>query len=834
MQRGAGRVGGRRAGERSEQCGQRALVRRAQPLQRHVEDVLHVETGPVGDADARARQAAGVAHLGEAQQLAARDAHQRPPGRLAEQLHERREAGRQHHPRADGAGESALDEGLGEPAVGQVVRGRQHAVAAAGDEHLGEQPLAVEVDLRRRAGEHPVLGGRPLAAAELVAGLAEQQQHLAGTGQADRRAPGHVVEEPQHAHDRGRVDRHVAGGVVEADVAAGHRQAQRGAGVREAAGRLGELPHDLGVLRRPEVQAVGDGDRHGAGGGDVAVRLGERELRAGVRVEAAVAPVAVGRQRDAEPGLLTQPHDAGVLGPGENGVAEHDAVVLLGDPAAAGEPGARDHAEEQVLGDLGVRGQRRRAQRVEVGGAAQRALVHRALVGEARRRDVDDDLAVPADGEPVALDDLADRGGEHPPLRRQREQRVEPGGLDDRQHPLLRLAGEHLVRRHGRLAERNAVEVDGHAAAPGGRGLGERACQPGAAEVLDAGDQPGVVHLEARLDEQLLGERVADLHARPLGGAALVERRAGQHAHAADAVATGLGAEQDDHVADAARGAGLQPVGGEHAEAEGVDERVAGVRLVEGDLAADVGQAQAVAVAADACDDARQHAAGVGRVGRAEAERVHDEDRPRAHGEDVADDAADAGRGTLVRLDVRRVVVALDLERDGEALADVDDAGVLAHAGEHPVALRHRREPPQVDLAALVRAVLAPHDRVHRELGLGGAAAEHGADAVVLVRLEPEVGPGLDLVRGLRGAGDRVDVGGRERLLDRGVGLQPGLESGHTSTLSTLVKKPSPSLPEPVSGSTACSGCGMIPTTLPAAFAIPAMSRSEPFGLPPA
>ena len=74
-------------------------------------------------------------------------------------------------------------------------------------------------------------------------------------------------------------------------------------------------------------------------------------------------------------------------------------------------------------------------------------------------------------------------------------------------------------------------------------------------------------------------------------------------------------------------------------------------------------------------------------VGGAEAQRVHHRDRAGAHGEDVADDAADAGRRALVGLDEARVVVRLDLERDGEALADVDDAGVLADAGEHPVAL---------------------------------------------------------------------------------------------------------------------------------------------------
>ena len=45
-------------------------------------------------------------------------------------------------------------------------------------------------------------------------------------------------------------------------------------------------------------------------------------------------------------------------------------------------------------------------------------------------------------------------------------------------------------------------------------------------------------------------------------------------------------------------------------------------------------------------------------------------------------------------------------------------------------------------------------------------------------------------------------------------------------------KKPVPSVDGPVSASTACSGCGMIPTTLPASLRMAAMSRCDPFGLP--
>ena len=196
--------------------------------------------------------------------------------------------------------------------------------------------------------------------------------------------------------------------------------------------------------------------------------------------------------------------------------------------------------------------------------------------------------------------------------------------------------------------------------------------------------------LEARLEQQLLHERIADLHGRPLLGRLLVELRR-RHRRAVDAVAAGLRADVVDRIADAGGAALDERVGLRDAEAEHVDERIAGVRLLERDLAADRRDADAVAVAGDAGDDAFDDAAGaraVGTVERAEAQRVQQRDRPRAHREDVADDAADAGRRALVRLDERRMVVRFDLEDRRQPVADVDGAGVLAGPLQHARARR--------------------------------------------------------------------------------------------------------------------------------------------------
>ena len=116
--------------------------------------------------------------------------------------------------------------------------------------------------------------------------------------------------------------------------------------------------------------------------------------------------------------------------------------------------------------------------------------------------------------------------------------------------------------------------------------------------------------------------------------------------------------------------------------------------------------------------------------GAPEPEPVEQRDRPRAHGDDVAQDAADAGRRALERLDRRRVVVRLDLERDREALAEVEDAGVLAGPLEH--ALAGRRQPAQQRRRVLVAAVLRPEQREDRQLEVVRVAAQELLDSVRL------------------------------------------------------------------------------------------------------
>ena len=157
-----------------------------------------------------------------------------------------------------------------------------------------------------------------------------------------------------------------------------------------------------------------------------------------------------------------------------------------------------------------------------------------------------------------------------------------------------------------------------------------------------------------------------------------------------NAVATGVGADEQHEVAGPAR------LGADHlallndADAHRVDEAVRPIRLVEVQLAADSRHADAVAVATNARDHAVEEMALMRLVERSEAQRVEQRDRPRAHREDVAQDAADTGCSALVRLDGARMIVRLDLEDARQPVADVDRARVLARALQHERSCRRQ------------------------------------------------------------------------------------------------------------------------------------------------
>src|SRR4029450_5141859 len=105
---------------------------------------------------------------------------------------------------------------------------------------------------------------------------------------------------------------------------------------------------------------------------------------------------------------------------------------------------------------------------------------------------------------------------------------------------------------------------------------------------------------------------------------------------------------------------------------------------------------------------------------------------------------------------------------------------------------------PQVDLRGLVGAMLGPHHGVHRKLVGVGIAAEGRADRPQLVVGEPELP-----VERLGGAHAAETRASEDNSNEANIGWPPVA---------------------PTSGSTACSGCGIRPTAVPASFRHPAVS----------
>ena len=471
-----------------------------------------------------------------------------------------------------------------------------------------------------------------------------------------------------------------------------------------------------------------------------------------------------------------------------HGVAHHRVVVLLPDPAPGGPGGAaedgpeRRHGVPVVGGDRGGRRGRRRG---------PGPVIFRRPVGKRPDRQVCNPDAVLRERHAPGVGQAADDGEFQPPFPEHRRGRLLAAGAEHHQHPFLALREHDLVGRHALLPLRDAVEVEFHPEAALGRHLEGRGCQAGRAHVLDRDDGVRAHEFEAGLDQQLAGKRVAHLHGRAHLIGLVVEGR-GRHGGPVDAVAPGPRADIDDGIADARRRRAENTVGRRDADRHGVHQDVAVIGGVEGAFAADGRHADAVPVAADA----RDHAGGKPPrrlvVGRAEAQRIQDRHGPRAHGEHVAQYAADARGRALVRLDEGGMVVAFHLEDRRQPAADIDGPGVLPRSLEHPG--RFHRQRPQPRLRGLVGAMLAPHGGEDAELDLVGRPAEDFQHARIFVRREAAM------------------------LLVR---------AAHAASASNNAR---PSVP-PRSASAARSGCGIMPRTLRLSFRMPAMSPREPLGL---
>ncbi len=213
--------------------------------------------------------------------------------------------------------------------MGALDESGSDAHSDGGLDHLFE----FQVERRGLPGDESVFDLEVLTAAEFAVALTHEHDHVALVLERQRAHLVDVVYEPDEPHSGRRVDGLAEALVVEAHVAAGHGDPERLARVRHAANRLVERVEDLGLLGVAEVEAVGDCRRLAAGARHVARGFDQRYLSAHVRIEVAVAAVAVTRYRDGATCHLPTP---GVADTQHRRVAarqhyrvHHDLVVVL-------------------------------------------------------------------------------------------------------------------------------------------------------------------------------------------------------------------------------------------------------------------------------------------------------------------------------------------------------------------------------------------------------------------------------------------------------------------------------------------------------------------------
>ncbi len=168
-----------------------------------------------------------------------------------------------------------------------------------------------------------------------------------------------------------------------------------------------------------------------------------------------------------------------------------------------------------VVEPVGQRPARRRIDRD--GGRRGLEVVGRALVDQRGDRQVAGDLVADQHAQAACVGDDADRGRVHLPLLAHAHHGVDALGLDDAEHPLLRLGDHDLERLHAVLAQRHLRDVEVEPDPALRRHLGRRGREAGRTEVLQRHEQPAVEQLERALQQLGLLERIADLHGRALG-----------------------------------------------------------------------------------------------------------------------------------------------------------------------------------------------------------------------------------------------------------------------------------------------------------------------------
>ena len=199
------------------------------------------------------------------------------------------------------------------------------------------------------------------------------------------------------------------------------------------------MVEDRRPLGTPEVQAIADAQRAGAGARDVAGRLRNGRLAPFVRVEQHVAAVAVHRHRQAKC-RIADPNHSGVTPRADHGACLDGRVVLLVDPVLRCD-GRVVQQREKDLRRVGERGEGRGTLRPQTSDRVvftSFRCVDRTVVEQPLSGDFHHDLVLPFRPVHPVVGHPADRRGREVPLLGNRLDLRNPVGRRDDQHALLR------------------------------------------------------------------------------------------------------------------------------------------------------------------------------------------------------------------------------------------------------------------------------------------------------------------------------------------------------------------------------------------------------------
>ena len=416
--------------------------------------------------------------------------------------------------------------------VGQLDVGLAAAPARGFGERVREPAVAdVVAEAEERRGL-PEEADQRASAARLASGaLARSTTSPASQRPGTRRTSGTSADA---ADDRRRRDRPAVGLVVERHVAGDDRDAERLRGLRDPLDRLRELVRDLRLLGIAEVEAVGEPDRLAARAGDVARRAEHRLHAGGERVELAWSRPL---QRDRDVRAATgRRRSTAASKPGRRTVREPTSwsycskIQVFSARFSALERRCLGAAVSQVSG-------------------SRCSISYRGHSSVRSRAGIEPTVSPPckARSSPVSVTSPI---GVHASSQRAHT-RATASSICGRTTATIRSCDSEIMISHGSMpSSRSGTRSRWTSMPTPSRAISdERGGEPGRAAVLQRLDEPRLDELDRDLDQLLAGERVADLHGRPLVGVVLAELLAREHGRAADAVAAGRRAVEHDEVA---------------------------------------------------------------------------------------------------------------------------------------------------------------------------------------------------------------------------------------------------------------------------------------------